>query len=173
MSRQYTQLGVFSDWVEEARRQGPLFPEAAPGPETQRRVREALGFCTGPEAPQDVRVEARWERAGVAGEEVSWSVGYGPRTHAYVLKPAGATEPLPGVIALHDHSAFKFYGKEKIADGPADPPPVLTAYRDTYYGGRAWANALAREGYVVVVARHLPVEQPGLSAGGDARPGRR
>ncbi len=151
MARQYTELGIFSDWVEEARRQGPLYPAAAPGPETQRLVREGLGFCDRPEAPQKVRVEDRWEHEGVAGEVVSWSVGYGPRTHAYVLKPARVGAPLPGVVALHDHGAFKFYGKEKIADGPADPSPVLTAYRNTYYGGRAFANALAREGFVVLV----------------------
>jgi dienelactone hydrolase len=96
-------------------------------------------------------VEDRWERDGVAGEAVSWSVGFGPRTQAYVLKPARAQAPLPGVVALHDHSAFKFYGKEKIADGPADPSPVLTAHRNTYYGGRAYPNALAREGFVVLV----------------------
>jgi dienelactone hydrolase len=151
MAQTYRQLGIFSDWVDEARRQGPLYPEAAPGRETQRLVREALGFCDGPEAPQDVRVEDRWERDGVAGEEVSWSVGYGPRTHVYVLKPVQAQALLRGVVALHDHGMFKFYGKEKIADGPADPPTVLAKHRDTYYGGRAYANALAREGFVVLV----------------------
>ena len=151
MSQSYRHLGIFSDWVDEARRQGPLFPEAAPGPETQRLVREALGFCHGPEAPLAVQVEGRWEHDGVAGEEVSWSVGYGPRTHAYVLKPAQARAPLPGIVALHDHGMFKFYGKEKIADGPAEPPPVLAAYRATYYGDRAYAGALAREGFVVLV----------------------
>lgn len=147
----YRHLGIFSDWVDEARRQGPLYPAAPPGRATQRLVRQALGFCDRPEAPADVRVERRWQRDGVAGEEVSWSAGYGPRTHAYVLKPADASGPLPGVLALHDHGAFKFYGKEKIADGAADPPPVLASYRDIYYGGRAYANALAREGFVVLV----------------------
>lgn len=149
-SQPYRHLGVFSDWVDEARRQGPLYPEAAPGHTTQALVRETLGFCNGPEEPQDVRVVSRWKRDDIVGEEVSWSVGYGPRTHAYVLKPARAQAPLPGVVALHDHGAFKFYGREKIADGPADPPPVLLSYRDTYYGGRAYANALAREGFVVL-----------------------
>lgn len=151
MSQPYRHLGIFSDWVEEARRQGRLYPEAAAGRETQQLVRAVLGFCNGPETPQDVQVEARWERDGVAGEEVSWSVGYGPRTHAYVLKPGPAGAPLPGVVALHDHGMFKFYGKEKIADGPAAPPAVLAKYRETYYGGRAYANALAREGFVVLV----------------------
>src|SRR5512136_1138570 len=118
MSQHYQHLGVFSDWVQAAREKQPLFPLAPPGPETQRRVREVLGFCNGPEVPQGVQVEARWERDGLAGEEVSWSVGFGPRTHAYVIKPAQAAGPLPGLIALYDHSGYKFYGKEKIADGP-------------------------------------------------------
>jgi dienelactone hydrolase len=151
MNEEYLHLGVYSDWVEEARRQGPLYPPAAPGPETQRRVREALGFCSGPEVPLSVQVERCWEKDGLLGEEVSWWVGYGPRTHAYTFRPVHLQGPLPGVVALHDHGGFKFYGKEKIADGPADSPRVIVDFRDGAYGGRAWANALARAGFFVLV----------------------
>ncbi len=165
MNRRYQHLGIFSDLIDEAQRQGPLYPLAAPGPQTQALVREVLGFCREPEAPLDVRVEQHWEREGLAGEELSWSVGYGPRTHAYLLKPAQAQEPLPGLVALHDHGGFKYYGKEKIADGPYAPPDVLARYREQYYGGRAYVNALAREGFVVLVAdtflwgsRRFPLE---------------
>jgi dienelactone hydrolase len=151
MPKHYQHLGIFSDWVQTAREQQRLYPIAHPGRETQQRVREILGFCNRPETPLDVKVEQRWERDGVLGEQVSWSVGYGPRTHAYVLKPAGTRARLPGLVALHDHGAFKFYGKEKIADGPSDPPAVVVAFRNKSYGGRAFANALARSGFVVVV----------------------
>ncbi len=65
MSRHYPHLGPFSDWVDEAHRQRPLYPAALPGPETQNRVRELLGFYRGDEQPQDVRVERRWARDGV------------------------------------------------------------------------------------------------------------
>ena len=148
----YTHLGVYSDLVEAAQRHWPLFPLARPGRETQALVREHMGFCSGPETPLNVQTHTRWERDGVAGELVSWSVGYGPRTEAYVLKPAGASGALPGVLGLHDHGGFKFYGKEKIADGPDGVlTPVLKEFRDDAYGGRAYANALAREGFVVVV----------------------
>ncbi len=173
----YKHLGIFSDWVEEARRQGPLYPLAEPGPETQHRVREALGFCSGPETPLDVRVEGGWERNGLLGEEVSWWVGYGPRTHAYVLRPALSRGPLPGVIALHDHGGFKFYGKEKIADRRENPPQVIVEFRDGGYGGRAWANALAKEGFVVLVhdtflwgSRKFPLEEmpPGYQQNAEA-----
>jgi dienelactone hydrolase len=54
-------------------------------------------------------------------------------------------------VALHDHGGFKWYGKEKIADGPDGRAVGLEAFRDGAYGGRAYANALARAGFVVVV----------------------
>jgi dienelactone hydrolase len=151
MTYEYQELGVYSDWVAAARKQRPLCPLAMPGSETQHQVQEVLGFCQGPEEVQDVRLERRWERDGLIGEELSWSVGYGPRTHARVLKPVGADDPLPGVVALHDHGGFKFYGKDKISDGASNPPPVLERFRKQYYGGRAFANALAKEGYVVLI----------------------
>ena len=151
MSKHFQHLGIYSDWVQAAREQQPLYPVAPPGPETQRRVREVLGFCNGPETPLDIQTEARWQRDGLMGEEISWLVGYGPRAHAFLLKPAGADRPLPGIVTLHDHGGFKFYGKEKIADGPVDPIPALVAYREKLYAGRAFANALAQAGFVVLV----------------------
>lgn len=147
----YHHLGVYSDWVAAARQQHALYPTAPPRPETRRHFREALGFCNGRDEPRDVRTEGGWERDGVIGECVSWSVGYGPHTEAWVMKPASASSPLPGIVALHDHGGFKFYGKEKIADGPNGEAHGLRAFRDAHYGGRAYANALAREGYVVLV----------------------
>ena len=151
MTQRYQHLGIFSDWVQAAREQQPLYPNAHPGSETQQRVRDVLGFCNRPENPLDVRVEQQWERDGMSGELVSWSVGFGPRTRAYVLKPANAKQPLPGMVALHDHGGFKFFGKEKIADGPSDPLPVIVAYRKNLYASRAYANALAQAGFVVIV----------------------
>jgi len=137
--------------VDAARLQQPLFPIAPPGPETQQRVREVLGFCNRPEAPRDVQIEQQWERDGLTGEEVSWSVGFGPRTHAFVFKPSHGNQPMPGIVALHDHGGFKYYGKEKIADGPTDPPPVIIGYRRNLYAGQAFANTLAQTGFVVLV----------------------
>ena len=147
----YQHLGAFSNLVDEAKRQCELFPLAAPGRATQDRIRDVLGFGAGDEEAQDVRVERRWESAGVIGEALSWSVGYGPRTEAWLLKPANASGPLPGIVALHDHGGFKYYGKEKIAIGPDTPPAVMTEYRSHYYGDHAYPNDLARAGHVVLV----------------------
>jgi dienelactone hydrolase len=147
----YQDLSFFSDWVAEAKKQQELFPMAEPGIETQRKVREVLGFHAGLESPATVRVDDTWEQDGLVGESISWSVGYGPPTQAWLLKPAGANGPLPGVIALHDHGAFKYLGKEKIAAGCDIPPKFIESYWGKYYGGRAFANALAREGFAVLV----------------------
>ena len=151
MTKTYQHLGSFSDLVNEANRQHSLFPIAQPGPATQQRIRETLGFAGGDEQPQEVRVEQTWERDGVRGEALSWSVGYGPRTQAWFLRPVNQTGPLPGILALHDHGGFKYYGKEKIAIGPDVPPEVMTDYRRGYYGGQAYPNDLARAGYAVLV----------------------
>jgi dienelactone hydrolase len=147
----YQHLGIFSDLVDAAHAQQPLFPLARPGPETQQQVRTALGFCNRADTPIDVRVDATWERDGLRGEVLSWSVGYGPRTEAWLIKPVGAVGRLPAVLALHDHGGFKFFGKEKIADGPQPPPAVIRAFRDDCYGGRAYVNALAHAGFAVLV----------------------
>ncbi len=161
----YQHLGDFSDWVDTAQRQHVLFPLAPPGSATQERVRDVLGFCQGDETPQAVRVEQRWQDDDLLGEEISWSVGFGPRTHAYVIKPANASGPLPAVVALHDHSDYKFYGKEKIADGPQGVAPGLNALRELEYGGRSYVSALARAGFVVLAhdcflwgSRRFPLE---------------
>jgi dienelactone hydrolase len=165
MTQDNPQLGIYSDWIAEAHRQRALFPVAPPGAETQRRVRDVLGFTSGPEQPREPRVERRWERDGLCGEVVSWATGYGPRTQAWVLKPAGATGALPGVVALHDHGGFKYYGKEKIADGPDGPLPALRDHRAEYYEGRAFAGELARRGFTVIAhdtflwsSRRFPLE---------------
>lgn len=141
-------LGPFSDWVDAARRLNPS-PVALPGDDTRQWLRDVLGFTGGPEQPLDVREHHRWQADGVAGQEVSWSVGFGPRTRAWLLRPAGVDEPLPGVLALHDHSGFKYLGLEKVADGPG-APDYLTGHRARYYGGRAYANELARQGFAVL-----------------------
>src|SRR3954454_15691705 len=136
--RSFADLGPYSGLVDAARKLGPLFPArfATPG-----EVRTVLSFTLGDETPADVRLLRSWTNDGVCGEEIAWSVGFGPETRALLLKPEGAREPLPGVVALYDHGHFKFYGKEKIADGPAGALPAVQPFRDTYNSGRAWANA--------------------------------
>ncbi len=152
MEKTYQHLGAYSDLVDFAAGQGPLFPQAQPGEATRQALQQALGFCGGPESPLQVRVERSWEQAGLVGEEISWWAGFGPRTQAWFVRPASAQGPLPAVLALHDHGGFKWLGKEKIMQGPEEPPEMIRNFWDKYYSGRAWANALAREGFAVMAS---------------------
>jgi dienelactone hydrolase len=165
MSDVYEHLGIYSDLVNAAPAMRPEPPLARPGRATQKRILEVMNFSIGEEMPQAPRVERRWEKDGLQGEEISWWVGYGPRTHAWLFKPAGAAGRLPGIVALHDHGAFKYFGKEKIAEGPEEMPAIVKVHQHEYYGDRPYANALAREGFVVLVAdtflwgsRRMPLE---------------
>lgn len=88
---------------------------------------------------------------GLTIEKLSWQLPYGPATEAFFVKPEGATGPLPGVVALHDHGANKYFGKRKITQIADDEHPMIPPYREIYYGGRAWVNALAKQGFAVLV----------------------
>ncbi|WP_219465494.1 hypothetical protein [Nonomuraea rhizosphaerae] len=147
-SRALRHLGEFSGLAGLAERQRGLFPDAAPGPELAGAAREAIGTLD--LAVRDVRVEREWTAGGVAGQELSWDVGFGPRTHAYLLKPAGVEGRLPGVVTLHCHANMKWAGKEKIADGPGPPTDEVRRLREWIYGGRAFATELAGRGFVVL-----------------------
>jgi hypothetical protein len=122
-------LGIYSDWVEAAERHAGLYPLALPGEETRRQIRNILGFSNATPVAKHARIENTWKRDGLAGEAISWSVGYGPRTQAWFLRPEGTDEPLRGVLALHGHDGFKFFGKEKIADGKESPPEAVERIR--------------------------------------------
>ena len=172
MSVHFEHLGVYSDWVGVS--PGPKVRSSRPSAtQVQGLVDELIvqpGRSLGPDledgGPADVRLERRFRTEGLVGEELSYSVGYGPRTGALLLKPEGAAGPLPGVLALHSHDGFKFLGKEKIADGPQGRLACLGGLRDTHYGGRPFANDLARAGFVVLApdvfgwgSRRFPLEE--------------
>jgi len=151
MRTHYQHLGAYSDLVAAARRNKTLWPKIKPGKAAQKMFLNTLNFAPGPARPLKLKVEDRWTRDGVDGECLSWAVGYGPRTQAWVLRPAGAKGALPGVLALHDHGGNKYFGKEKIAEGHDPAIAPLLAYRRQYYGDRPYANELARRGFTVMV----------------------
>jgi hypothetical protein len=114
----FRHLGVYSDWVAHAKTQTRLYPEVDRPGLTSADVRALLGFGSDgePLVPQQGR---HWTHNGVAGEEVSWSAGYGPRTEAWLLRPADAEGPLPGVLALHargtcSHAAMSCPGRSRV-----------------------------------------------------------
>lgn len=101
--------------------------------------------------PAELTTHRVYEYDGLHVEELSWQLAYGPRTEALVLKPAGASGPLPAILALHDHGGNKYFGKRKITRTVDDQHPMMAEHQRHYYGGYAWANEIAKRGYVVLV----------------------
>ncbi len=76
----------------------------------------------------------------------------------YFLRPLDYKEPLKGVLGLHDHGHNKLLGKSKIVKIEDDTPMNIIEYQELMYGGRAWANELAKQGYAVLVHDVFPFE---------------
>ncbi len=116
-----------------------------------QKVKELLASPTIEDVPT-VTIEKRYEFDGLEIEELSWQLPYGRRTKAVLLKPKGVTKRLPAILALHDHAGKKYFGYRKIVKTSEDQHPLLKEHQATDYEGKAWANEVAKRGYVVLVA---------------------
>jgi dienelactone hydrolase len=155
-------LGAYGAWAASLVEAPPRLSYRRPGQggldawraEARARFRVALLQPElAPSEPETVAVE---ERDGLVVEHLRWSVGYGPSTEAVVLRPSGADGPLPAVLALHDHGGDKLLGLRKISDAGGRPSPRAQRHRARGYGGVAWADELARSGYVVMAHDVFP-----------------
>lgn len=106
-------------------------------------------------APQ-VTVVKKLAYDGLDIEELSWSLPYGRPTTAVLLKPQGVRGPLPGVLGFHDHGGNKYFGTEKITKTGEGQNPLMIEHQKEYYEDRAWANELAKKGFVVLVSDAFP-----------------
>lgn len=104
----------------------------------------------------EVRVESQHEFDGLHIERLTWQLPYGPRTEAVILKPAGAKGRLPAILGLHDHGGNKFLGWRKIVRADNTPWEVQLNHQQRSYEGVAWANEIAKRGYVVLVHDTFP-----------------
>ncbi len=104
----------------------------------------------------EVKVNTQYTYDGLHIEELSWNLPYGRPTQAILLKPQNATGPLPGILAFHDHGGIKYFGKRKITKTGDSQHPLMAEHQKSYYGGRAWANEIAKKGYVVLVSDAFP-----------------
>jgi len=84
-------------------------------------------------------------------EKVQFNTSQHFRVPASVLVPKDAPRRgTPAIIALHDHSGFYLWGKEKlIEDGEENA--VLREFKQRYYSGRSVATDLVRQGFLVIV----------------------
>ena len=138
-------LAGYEGWPAAVRAAAPFEGRS----EAVTRLGRVLGVHRRP-APVVVE-EDRRTVDGVGVARLRWSVGYGPDTTAWLLRPAGATGTLPGVLGMHCHGGVRSVGAEQLVDlGPAARPRAVVL-RDAWYSGRAPANELARRGAVVLV----------------------
>src|SRR6478752_1741776 len=151
-------IGAYGEWAAQAMQDPPRWSlrqsrfskvDAWRGPARARFKELLLG--PGGAATPVAAAQHQFEFDGLSIEHLQWQLPYGPPTEALVLKPAGAKGRLPGIVALHDHGGNKYFGLRKITRISKDPHPLMLQHQEHYYGGMAWANELARRGYVVLV----------------------
>lgn len=104
----------------------------------------------------EVTVKKQYAYDGLHIEELTWSLPYGRPTDAILMKPENAKGPLPGILAFHDHGGNKYFGTRKITRTGADQHPLMKEHQTNYYSGKAWANEIAKRGYVVLVSDAFP-----------------
>ncbi len=139
-------LAGYEDWPA-AVRSAPRFVAAD---DRSTALGRLLGVIVAPARPT-VQQEDSSVVDGVEVRRLSWSVGYGPRTAAWLLRPAGETGRLPGVLGLHCHGGVRSVGGEQLVDAGAHARARAVELRRRWYDGRAPANELARRGAAVLV----------------------
>ncbi len=155
-------IGAYGDWAAGLVADPPRLSFRRPGwasmeawrTQARERFRQALLQPATGSTPV-AALQHHIDFDGLAIEHLTWQLPYGPLTEALLLKPAGATGKLPAVLALHDHGGNKYFGIRKITRIGKDPHPLMIAHQERYYSGLAWANELARRGYVVLAADAL------------------
>lgn len=103
-----------------------------------------------------VTVKKQYEYDGLHIEELTWRLPYGRPTEGILLKPAKAKTPLPAILAFHDHGGNKYFGTRKITKTSDEQHPLMKEHQQEYYEGLAWANEIAKRGYVVLVSDAFP-----------------
>ena len=102
-------------------------------------------------ATPKVTVKKQYTYDGLHIEELTWQLPYGRPTDAILLKPANATGRLPAILGFHDHGGNKYFGTRKITKTSDQQHPLMVTHQQDYYSKRAWANEIAKRGYVVLV----------------------
>ena len=143
-------IGGYEDWPSYLRTHPRHIAETSAGQE----LADALGVPAGPVAPESAApgtavIESEATHDGVTTSRVSWQLGFGPRTRAWFLRPAGATGPLPGILGLHCHAGIKSVGADRLVD-PRLVDPLAADLQQRLYGGRPFATWLAMQGFAVL-----------------------
>lgn len=99
-----------------------------------------------------VTVHKQYTYDGLLIEEITWQLPYGRPTEAILLKPLNTKGKLPAVLGFHDHGGNKYFGCRKITKTSDNQHPMMKEHQEHYYTKLAWANEIAKRGYVVMVS---------------------
>jgi dienelactone hydrolase len=156
---QLTVIGLYGSWAESLTAQklpslsfrNPEWTDLESWrPKARQQVVSRMAIPDPGAAPVH-RIVREWTYDQLTIQELEWQLPYGRATKALLLKPVHTKEPLPAVLAFHDHSGDKYFGYRKITRTGDAEHPVIVAHQKEYYSGMAWANELAKKGYVVLV----------------------
>ena len=122
-------------------------------------------------AAWDMEVLGEEQREGYKAQKIAFNINAYSRITAYLLIPDGGDGKFPAVVALHDHGAHLFIGKEKMirpffiaseeqdADGKISEKKKAVnqeilddadAWVNQLYEGQYVGDYLAKHGYVVL-----------------------
>lgn len=137
-------IAGYEDWPAYVREH----PRHEASTQPAQEFSDALGV---PGAGALPAVTVHWEETydGATTSQLSWQLGFGPRTTGWLVRPAGRPGPLPGILALHCHGGNKFGGADRLVELP-DTHPSAAAARAGHYDGRALATDIARRGFAVL-----------------------
>lgn len=121
----------------------------------KKRLTERLAIPDTGGIPE-VKIKKQYTYDGLHIEALTWQLPYGQPTEGILLKPMNATGPLPGILAFHDHGGNKYFGTRKITRTRDDQHPLIKKHQAHYYEEAAWANEMAKKGYVVLVSDAFP-----------------
>ncbi|WP_218712907.1 hypothetical protein [Arthrobacter sp. BF1] len=128
----------YEDWPAHVRSHRPS--------DVPSRSGALAGVLGVPAPPAEISVVVDWEDThdGVTTSAISWQLGFGPRTQAWRVTPAGATGQLPGILALHCHGGNKYTGASRLVEFPpgrSEPDTETDPRRHDLYGSPGiWAS---------------------------------
>ncbi len=120
-----------------------------------KRFMERLSVPDTGEVPEVIKIK-EYAYDGLHIEELKWQLPYGAPTEAILLRPLKASGRLPGILAFHDHGGNKYFGTKKITRTADQQHPLMAEHQKNYYEGVAWANEIAKRGYLVLVPDAFP-----------------